>query len=105
MTWENYQIRRLNEGKAPATVDHDIKKMKTAVIKAFDDGKIGGDVLRVFKLVKPTLKKGSDVRDRILTKDEYAAIMDHLPRHSKPIFAMGYWTGMRKSEILGLTMG
>ena len=100
---ENYQIRRLKEGKAPATVDHEIKKMQTVIIKAFDDGKIGGDVLRVFKLVKPTLKKGSDVRDRILSKDEYKAIMANLPRHTKPIFAMGYWTGMRRSEITGLT--
>jgi integrase len=100
---ENYQIRRLKEGKAPGTVDHEIKKMQTAVIKAFDDEMIGGDVLRIFKRVKPTLKKGADVRDRILTGDEFNAIMDGLPRHAKPIFAMGYYTGMRRAEILGLT--
>ncbi len=99
---ENYQIRRLKDGKAPATVDHEIKKMKTAIIKAFDDGIVAGEVLRVFKKCKPTLKKGSDVRDRILSVGEFEAIMGHLPGHTKPIFAMGYFTGMRRSEILNL---
>lgn len=100
---ENYQIQRLNNCMAPATVDHEIKKMQTAVIKAFDDEKIGGDILRVFKRIKPTLKKGSDVRDRILTGDEYQAIMAHLPRHAQAVFATGYYGGMRRAEILGLT--
>jgi len=40
---------------------------------------------------------------RILTRDEYQGIMDNLPRHVRPVFAMGYWTVMRKSEITGLT--
>jgi len=43
------------------------------------------------------------VRTRILSRDEYQGIMDNLPRHVRPVFAMGYWTGMRKSEITGLT--
>jgi integrase len=100
---ENYQMKRLNAGMAPATVDHEIKKMKTAVIKAFDDGIVSGDVLRVFKRCKPTLRRGSDVRDRILTGDEYQAIMANLPQHAKPVFATGYYAGMRRAEILGLT--
>lgn len=100
---ENYQARRLKAGMAPATVDHEIKKMKTAVTKAFDDGMVGGDALRVFKRCKPTLKKGSDIRTRILSSDEFDAIMDNLPGHMKPVFAMGYYAGMRKAEILGLT--
>ena len=100
---ENYQARRLKAGMAPATVDHEIKKMKTAVIKAFDDGLIGGEALRIFKRCKPTLKKGSDVRTRILSKDEFEGIMDNLPHYVKPVFAMGYYAGMRRGEILGVT--
>ncbi|MFZ7126957.1 MAG: integrase [Desulfobacterales bacterium] len=102
---ENYQARRLAEGKAPATVDHEIKKTKTMITAAFDNDKVGADVMRIFKRVKPTLKRGSDVRTRILSSPEYEAIMANLPRHMKPVFAMGYYAGMRKSEILGLTWG
>jgi integrase len=100
---ENYQIQRLKAGKAPATVDHEIKKMQTVVLKAFNDERISGDVLRIFKRCKPTLKKGSDVRTRILSAGEFEAIMANLPRQVKAIFAIGYFTGMRRSEILGLT--
>jgi integrase len=100
---QNYQARRLAAGKAPATVDHEIRKTKTMIIAAFDNDMVSGTVLKVFKKCKPTLKKGSDVRDRILTRDEFESIMDNLPRHAKPVFAMGYWAGMRRGEIVGLT--
>jgi len=90
-------------GAAPATVDHEVKKIQTAIIKAFDDGMIGGNALRVFKRCKPTLKKGTDVRTRILSRDEFDGIMDNLPHYVKPVFAMGYYTGMRRGEILSLT--
>jgi integrase len=100
---QNYQARRLAADKAPATVDHEIRKTKTMIIAAFDNDKVSGTVLKVFKKCKPTLKKGSDVRDRILSRDEYDKIMDNLSRHARPVFAMGYWAGMRRGEIMGLT--
>ena len=49
------------------------------------------------------LKPGSDVRDRILSKDEFKALMKHSKGHTKAIIATGYYTGMRKGEILNLT--
>jgi integrase len=100
---ENYQAKRLSAGKAPATVDHEIGKTKTMIIAAFDNDMVGADVLRMFKRVKPALKKGSDVRTRILSADEFESILAHLPRHMKPVFAMAYYAGMRKGEIMGLT--
>ncbi|MDA3916399.1 MAG: site-specific integrase [Deltaproteobacteria bacterium] len=100
---ENYQAMRLQEGYACNTVDHDIKKTQTMVIKAFDNDMVSGDILKVFKRCKQTLKKGSDVRDRILTIDEFESIKNNLLEHFKPIFATAYYTGMRKSEIFGLT--
>jgi integrase len=100
---ENYQAKRLKAGLAPATVDHEIGKTKTMIIKAFDNDMVGGDILKVFKRCKPLLVKGSDVRTRILSKDEFEAVMNHLPLHSKPVFASGYYTGMRRGEIISLT--
>lgn len=43
---ENYQEQRLESGVAPATVDKEVSIAKTMVTKAFDDDKIGGDVLK-----------------------------------------------------------
>ena len=100
---ENYQSRRLKEGKAPATVDHEIGKAKTMIFKGFDDGLIGANTLKAFRMVKKTLKRGSDIRDRILSTDEFEALMKHSRGHTKALIATGYYTGMRKGEILRLT--
>lgn len=100
---ENYQAMRLKAGKAPATVDHEIGKTRTMIIKAFDNGLVSGDTLRTFKKAKKTLKKGSDVRDRILTQDEFERLRQHAERHIKDILTMAYYTGMRRGEILSLT--
>lgn len=100
---ENYQMKRKNAGAADATIDHEIGKAKTMIIKAFDNEMVCGNTLRKFKGVNTMLKKGSDVRDRILSKDEFDGIVAILPRHMKPVFAMGYYAGMRRGEILNLT--
>jgi integrase len=100
---QNYQIKRQRQGKKPATVDQDLGKVKTMINMAFDNDLVSGKTLKVFKKVKKTLKKGSDVRDRILSPDEFEALMKHAEGHTKHIIAMGYHTGMRKGEILKLT--
>jgi integrase len=80
-------------------------KVHTMVFKAFDNDLISGDTLKTFRKVKKLARRGSDARDRILTMDEYNRLQDKAPLHLKGILAMGYYTGMRKSEILGLTWG
>jgi len=100
---ENYQAMRLKAGKAPATVDHEVGKTRTMIIKAFDNGLVSGETLRTFKKAKKTLKKGSDVRDRILTQDEFERLCQHAERHIRGILSMAYYTGMRRGEILNLT--
>ena len=99
---ENYQAKLKKQGLAPNTIDQGIGIIKTMIYKAFDNDLVGGDVLRAFKKVKKTLKKGTDVRDRILSPDEFEALMVHSPHYLKPIVATGYYTGMRRNEVLSL---
>jgi len=65
---------------------------------------ISGDVIKFFGRVKRLLKKGSDVRDVILSPDQFDRIMDAIPIHLKSIVATAYFnTGMRRAEILNRT--
>lgn len=102
---ENYQMRRLKAGKAPATVDHEVGKTRTMIIKAFDNDIVSGETLKTFKRCKNTLKHGADARDRILSPGEFQRLMGNASSHLKPIIAMGYYAGMRRGEILKLEWG
>jgi integrase len=100
---KDYQAKLKKSGSKPATVDQDLGKVKSMIYAAFESGKVGADAFRSFRAVKKTLVKGSDVRDRILSADEYRALLAASPEHLKGVIAMGYHTGMRRGEILGLT--
>lgn len=100
---KNYQARLLKKGLAQGTVDHCLGKIKTMVNIAFENDIIGAAPYKAFKQVKKTLVKGSDVRDRVLSKKEYQALIKHAGGHTAGIITMAYNTGMRKSEILSLT--
>jgi len=94
------QVRR---GLKPKTLDDDVHYVKTMIIKAFKNDLVGGEVLKTFQGVERLLQKNANARDRVLTKTEYETLLQHSAKHLKPLIIMGYWTGMRKGEILNLT--
>ena len=100
---ENLQEKRKREGLKPKTIDDEINYAKTVVIKAFNNDMVSGDTLKAFQRVERMLRKNSNARDRVLNSKEYAALMEHIVPHVRGIVMMGYWTGMRKGEILSLT--
>ena len=100
---KDYQTKRKNQGYSDSHADREIGAARTVVNEAFMNGKIGGDPVKVFKQVKKLLKRNGNARDRVLTLDEFNGLMSHLPRHAKVLLAIGFYTGMRRGEILNLT--
>lgn len=96
---ENYQEKRADDGRAPATIDMEVKIAQTAVTKAFDNDKIDGRALKAFRKVRRKLKKGSNARKRILTISEYLSLIENAPSHLKAMIIIGFNTGMRAGEI------
>jgi integrase len=99
---EGYQVKR-KASVAPSTIDDEINVVKTMVNCAFDNDKIGGNVLKPFKRLKKLMKRNANARDRVLSEDEFSRLLEAVPRHIKPVLATGYYTGMRSGEILNLT--
>ena len=65
---EGYQVKRKAEGRADHTIDEQIKSAKAVINKAFDNDKIGGDPVKVFRRVKKLLKRNGNARKRILSR-------------------------------------
>lgn len=99
MDLEDYQEKRSEAGMAPATIDMELSIAKTMVTRAFDDDKIGGEVLKAFRTVKKKLKKGSNARTRTITIDEYKGLVKEAPVHLRTALIIGFNTGMRLEEI------
>ena len=96
---EDYQIRRLDEGAAPSTVN----KEKAALSKMFNV-LIKLRLLEVnpAKLVK-NLNEKSGEREVYLSHKDFRLIVGELPLWERPIVQTLYYTGMRRGEALGLT--
>jgi integrase len=99
---ENLQARRKAEGMADSTVDQEIAAARVVINKGFDNDLVGGDTLKAFKKVKKLLKRNANARDKIITPDQLQALLDSAPSHLLAILAAGFYTGMRKGEILDL---
>jgi len=104
---ENLQGRRKREGLKSKTIDDELNYAKGMIIKAFDNDMISGKTLKTFRQATDKhhkmLKGHSNRRQRILSAAEYEALHAAAPKHLQDILTIGYWTGMRKGEIIGLT--
>jgi integrase len=100
---ENLQAKRKAKGKADSTVDQEIAAARVVIKAGFDNDLVGGDTLKVFKKVKRLLKRNSNVRDKIVTPEQFRALLNAAPPHLLAILATGFYTGMRRGEILSLS--
>ena len=96
---ENYQEKREEQGRSPATIDMEISITKTMITKAFYNDMVDGRVLKGFNSINKKLRKGSNVRKRILTMNEYKALIMLAKSHLKAFLIIAFNTGMRRGEI------
>lgn len=99
---QDFQVELREQGLSKSYIDQIIGAARTMVNKAVDNDKISADCLRPFKKTKKLLKRNANARDLIINPDQFDRLILGAPGHIKPIIAMGYYTGMRKGEILGL---
>jgi integrase len=96
---EAYRRKRLATIK-PASANREISCLRSIFNRAIKNDKAERNPCARLKMLKE-----NNERDRVLTPDEFARLLAACPDHIKPIVNVGYHTGMRKGEILGLTWG
>jgi integrase len=87
--------KRREDGAPNATINRSLALLRRMFNLAKEDGRLR------FIPHFPMLKE-NNVRKGFLVHDQYTLVRDALPDYLKPVLAMGYFTGMRESEILSL---
>ncbi len=96
---EDYQDKRIDDGLALSSLDVEVAIVKIVINKAFDNDKIDGRVLKIFRKVKNKLKRGENARRRTVTIDEYLKLLGKAASHLKPMLIVAMNTGMRPGEV------
>jgi len=93
----SYQAARRGEGKAAATVNKELAVFAAAISLAAEN-----ELVERMPRFPPRLKPATP-RQGFLSEADYRAIRDQLPAWAQPVLDFGYYSGWRRSEILGLT--
>ncbi|MDD2901562.1 MAG: tyrosine-type recombinase/integrase [Syntrophales bacterium] len=99
---EDYQAKREEEGRAPATIDMEISLVKTMITKAFDNDLVDGRTVKAFRPIKRKLRKAANARRRTVAIEEYLKLVEAAAPHLKPIITVAFNTGMRTGELRAL---
>lgn len=103
---ERYKTKRLQEKPlrgtaprmAPASINREVDCLRAMFTWAENNGWIEGHPVRKVKKLRE-----ANERDRVLTEQEFGALVEAAAPHLKPILLVAYHTGMREGEILKLT--
>ncbi|MGO8991202.1 MAG: tyrosine-type recombinase/integrase [bacterium] len=103
---ESYQKQRLAEpspvhpGKniTPCEVNKEVTGLKVIFNRAVRHGKLKANPIAWVKRLPE-----NNIRQRILTSDEFYNLLDASEAHLRPVLMVGYYMGLRRSEIVNLT--
>ena len=86
-----YAAHRLDEGAAPSTVNYEMAMLR----RGFRLGK-----RRVSAVPEVKRLEVNNVREGFFERDQFEAVLQHLPEHLKRLAQVAYFTGWRRGELL-----
>jgi integrase len=102
---EKFRKQRLTEISArkgrpvkPSTINRDVANLRAMLNKALDHSKIESNLIGRMKQLEE-----NNVRQRVLSSEEFESLYLHCPPSLKGIVLMGFYLPMRQAEILNLT--
>ncbi|MGI9075383.1 MAG: tyrosine-type recombinase/integrase [Bryobacteraceae bacterium] len=93
-----YRSDRTNEGAKETTCNREIAYLRAALNRALREGKISA--LPYFPMTKE-----ENARQGFLYESDFLTLLEEMPYPLKPFAACGYYTGMRRGELLRLEPG
>lgn len=96
LTRKRSRNRQGNHPK-PATINRELAFLKRVFSWAIENEIITANPAKHVKL-----ERENNVRDRVLSKDEFNSLLQFTDVDFQPVFMTAYFTGMRLSEILNL---
>ena len=89
---------RKNSTVSQATINKEISAFKSMLNVAVKYGKIESNPIS-----KATLLRDNNVRERIISQQEFETLLSYAPVHLAPVITMAFYEPMRRDEIIGLT--
>jgi integrase len=93
-----YADKRADEGMSKASINRELAFLRLAYNLTRKAGKLKAEMIPYIEMLPENNR-----RTGFFEQEQYEAVLSNLPDYLKGILTMGYWTGMRKQEILGLT--
>lgn len=89
---------RFDKAPTPATINREVACLKKMLSLAVRDRVLAVHPARGIEMLDE-----HNARERILSEEEIERIQEKAPRWLRPIVVLGFWTGMRRTEIVMLT--